>query len=64
MQYNLWAGSQLFASSVLGLGFAETLITADKGEIKDFPKLLLLVATSFIRKTFSEIHSAPLKGFK
>lgn len=32
---------------VLGLGFVETPITADKMEIKDFPKLLS--ATSFTR---------------
>ena len=44
---------QLFATSWLGLGFAETPITADKREIKDFPKLPS--ATSFIRKTLAEI---------
>jgi|GEM_PF-2238083 len=52
----LLSGSQLFATSWLGLGFTETPITADKREIKDFPKLPS--ATSFIRKTLSEI---PLK---
>jgi len=51
---NLIGGlEQLFAPSVLGFGFAETPITADKREIKDFSKLPS--ATSFIRKTLSEI---------
>jgi hypothetical protein len=50
----LLSGSQLFATSWLGLGFTETPITADKREIKDFPKLPS--ATSFIRKTLSEIQ--------
>ena len=44
---------QLFATSWLGLGFAETPITADKREIKDFPKLPS--ATSFIRKPLGEM---------
>jgi len=53
------AGSQLFATSWLGLGFAETPITADKREIKDFPKLPS--ATSFIRETLGEIGCTMLK---
>jgi len=39
---------QLFATSWLGLGFAETPITADRRKIKDSPKLPL--ATYFIRE--------------
>lgn len=42
---------------VLGLGFVETPITADKMEIKDFPKLIS--ATSFIREPLSEISFIP-----
>jgi len=48
------AVSQLFATSWHGLGRAETPITADKGEIFDFPKLP--TATSFIRNTLSIIY--------
>jgi hypothetical protein len=46
-------GSQLFATSWLGLGFTKTPITADKREIKDFPKFAYR-RTPFIRKTLSE----------
>jgi len=46
-------GSQLFAPSVLGLGEAETPITADKRLHYATPKLPS--ATSFIRKTLSEV---------
>jgi len=45
--------SQLFASSVLGFGFAETTITADKRLRYALPKLPM--ATSFIRKTLYAI---------
>ena len=43
------AGSQLFATSWLGLGFAETPITADKRLRYASPKLPSV--TSFIRRT-------------
>ena len=45
-------GSQLFATSWLGL--FETPITADKREIKDFPKFA--TQTSFIRQTLGDMH--------
>jgi len=45
-----------FASQPCPLGH----ITADKREIKDFPKLPL--ATSFIRKTLYAIPCTPLKA--
>jgi hypothetical protein len=44
---------QLFTTLWLGLGFAETPITADKREIKGFPKLSL--ATSYTRKPLGEL---------
>jgi hypothetical protein len=34
-----WAGLQLFGTLWLGLGKAETAITADKREIKDFSQI-------------------------
>ena len=46
-------GSQLFAPSVLGLGEAETPITADKRLCYALPKLPS--ATSFIRNTLAEM---------
>lgn len=46
-------GSQLFATSWLGPGFAETPITMDKREIKDSPKLPS--STSFIHETLGAI---------
>ncbi len=48
---------QLFATLWLGLGKAETPITADKRGIKDFPKSPQ-GGTSFIRETLSEILAA------
>jgi len=51
-------GAERFVASLLAsltLGH----ITADKREIKDFPKLPS--ATSFIRKTLSEIVRSPKK---
>lgn len=47
-------GSQLFAPSVLGLGEAETPITADKRLCYALPKLPS--ATSFIRRTLGAMH--------
>ncbi len=52
--------TQLFATSWLGLGKAETPITADKSEIFDFPKLPS--ATSFIRNTLYEIPNPAALG--
>lgn len=47
------ACSQLFATSWLGLGFAEVPITPDKREIEDLPRFAL--QTSFVRKTLIAI---------
>jgi hypothetical protein len=55
-------GSQLFATSWLGLGFAETPITADK-RLRCYapsPKFAYR-RTSFIRKTISEMATIIVK---
>jgi hypothetical protein len=54
-------GLQLFATSWLSLGKAETPVTADKRETKDFPKSLQ-VGNSFIHKTLYNI--TPLRHIR